>query len=258
MKPTYGAIESRGIFPLAPSLDHPGFLARSVADLRLMFEVCRGPDLSAKEIAPWARGAVERPKLYSPLWQPEDMDVSEVKSSLAAALVQLGDAGADVSSPPTFGFQKKMLEPHLRDHRVILAAEAASVHRELREARPLFYPRRIEQLLEEGNTLLAIDYVRARERQARLRTGSALWEQVDAWATPAAPGPAPDCSTTGDPVFNSPWSFLGLPTVSFPIGFSADGLPLAVQLIGRSGSELHLLRTAEWCETVIRSANRGS
>ena len=57
---------------------------------------------------------------------------------------------------------------------------------------------------------------------------------VDAMVTPAALGAAPDPSTTGDPAFNSPWSLLGLPTVSFPIGFSADGLPLAVQLIGRS------------------------
>ena len=81
---------------------------------------------------------------------------------------------------------------------------------------------------------------------------------VDALVTPAALGAAPDRSTTGDPVFNSPWSLLGLPTVSFPIGLSADGLPLAVQLIGRTGFDLHLLRTAEWCETVIRSANRGS
>ena len=67
---------------------------------------------------------------------------------------------------------------------------------------------------------------------------------VDALVTPAALGAAPDPSTTGDPVFNSPWSLLGLPTVSFPIGLSADGLPLAVQLIGRARFDLHLLRTA--------------
>ena len=81
---------------------------------------------------------------------------------------------------------------------------------------------------------------------------------ADALLTPAALGAAPDPSTTGDPVFNSPWSLLGLPTVSFPIGLSADGLPLAVQLVGRAGFDPPLLRTAEWCETVIRSANRGS
>ena len=72
--------------------------------------------------------------------------------------------------------------------------------------------------------------------------------------TPAAPGPAPDPSTTGSPAFNSPWSLLGLPTVSFPIGLSADGLPLAVQLVGGAGLDLELLQTAEWCESAIRAA----
>ena len=72
--------------------------------------------------------------------------------------------------------------------------------------------------------------------------------------TPAAPGPAPDPSTTGSPAFNSPWSLLGLPTVSFPIGLSADGLPLAVQLVGGRGLDLELLQTAEWCESAVRAA----
>ena len=68
-------------------------------------------------------------------------------------------------------------------------------------------------------------------------------------------GPAPDTSTTGDPAFNSPWSFLGLPAVSFPIGLSPDGLPLALQLVGIGpGVDLDLLETASWCEDVVRRA----
>ena len=55
---------------------------------------------------------------------------------------------------------------------------------------------------------------------------------VDALITPATVSTAPDPSTTGDPAFNSPWSYTGLPTVSFPIGLAPDGLPVAVQLVG--------------------------
>jgi aspartyl-tRNA(Asn)/glutamyl-tRNA(Gln) amidotransferase subunit A len=69
---------------------------------------------------------------------------------------------------------------------------------------------------------------------------------------PAATGPAPDLSTTGDPALNSPWSCLGFPTVTFPLGYAADGTPLAVQLIGRFGSEFELLHVAEWCEQATR------
>ena len=49
MKPTYSYIDSEGIFPLSPTLDHPGFIARSVGDLKLMFEVCRRSDLPAEQ-----------------------------------------------------------------------------------------------------------------------------------------------------------------------------------------------------------------
>lgn len=259
MKPTYGHLDAQGIFPLAPSLDHPGFIARSAADLRLMFEACRRPDLPPEEVVPWVRGAVERPRLGRRLWNPEDLDTAEMNASLDAAVRRLSDAGADVRSIPSRWFQTGVIEPLLKRHRVILAAEAAFVHRELGDARPLFYPPRIEALLEEGGALAAVDYVEARDYQTKVRSSGGLpLASNDAWMTPAAPGPAPDLSTTGDPIFNSPWSFLGAPTVSIPIGLSADGLPLAVQLIGKPGCEHHLLRTAQWCETVIRSANRGS
>jgi aspartyl-tRNA(Asn)/glutamyl-tRNA(Gln) amidotransferase subunit A len=74
---------------------------------------------------------------------------------------------------------------------------------------------------------------------------------VDALLTPATTGPAPDAATTGDPAFNSPWSYTGLPTVSFPAGWSADGLPLAIQLAGPAWSEADLLAVAAWCEGVL-------
>jgi aspartyl-tRNA(Asn)/glutamyl-tRNA(Gln) amidotransferase subunit A len=69
--------------------------------------------------------------------------------------------------------------------------------------------------------------------------------------TPAATGPAPDVSTTGDPAFNSPWSYTGLPTVSLPFAWSPDGLPLSIQLIGWRRGEARLLGDAAWCERAI-------
>jgi len=275
MKPTFGYLDSHGILPLAPSLDHPGFIARSVADLRLMFEVCRRPELPAEQDAPWARGAVGRPRLNRPLWL-FDRATPEMTAALSSALEWLGDAGAEVCEQddavvvesrlvePLLAdrlviLASELVEPLLRDHRIILASEAAAVHRELGEDKPLAYPPRLTELLREGNEIRAVDYLQACEHRVKHRAFiDALLERADALVTPATLGAAPDLSTTGDPVFNSPWSLLGYPTVSFPIGLSADGLPLAVQLIGRARFDLHLLRTAEWCETVIRSANRGS
>jgi Asp-tRNA(Asn)/Glu-tRNA(Gln) amidotransferase A subunit family amidase len=260
MKPTYGYIDEEGIFPLAPTLDHPGFIARSVADLRLIFEVCRRPELPAEPDVAWVRGAVERPRLWRPRGLFDRLASMEMGTALSSALECLGDAGAEVKDlEDASSLETDLLEPLLRDHRVILASEAAATHQKLGEARPATYPAQIAELLREGDKVRAVDYVQAREQRKQHRVAmDQMLSRADAMITPAALGAAPDLSTTGDPVFNSPWSLLGLPTVCFPIGLSADGLPLAVQLIGRSGFDLHLLRTAQWCETVIRSANRGS
>ena len=60
-------------------------------------------------------------------------------------------------------------------------------------------------------------------------------------------------NTTGDPVFNSPWSFTGLPTASFPIAFSPDGLPLSLQLVGRHWEHLPEPRPSLSLEIVLEN-----
>jgi aspartyl-tRNA(Asn)/glutamyl-tRNA(Gln) amidotransferase subunit A len=96
-------------------------------------------------------------------------------------------------------------------------------------------------------------YVRCQERRASLaHRVQEAFHNCDVLVTPAAIGPAPGPETTGDPVFNAPWSLFGLPTVSFPVGLSPEGLPLAVQLIGRRDREGELFDAALWCEDAIR------
>jgi Asp-tRNA(Asn)/Glu-tRNA(Gln) amidotransferase A subunit family amidase len=76
--------------------------------------------------------------------------------------------------------------------------------------------------------------------------------RVDAWITPAAPGPAPHgLESTGDPVMNMPWTQSGLPSVTLPSGFAPDGLPLGLQVIARFGHDATLLEWAQWLEPVL-------
>ena len=82
-----------------------------------------------------------------------------------------------------------------------------------------------------------------------------LRDKLSALFTPATIGTAPDASTTGDPAFNSPWSFTHLPTISFPVGMASDGLPVALQFIGRRLKDFALLRLAHWCEQAIRKSS---
>jgi len=64
--------------------------------------------------------------------------------------------------------------------------------------------------------------------------------ELDAWITPSAKGPAPlGLSSTGDPIMNLPWTNSGLPTLTIPSSLSAQGLPLGLQLVGHwSGDEV--------------------
>ena len=77
---------------------------------------------------------------------------------------------------------------------------------------------------------------------------------VDVALMPATPAPAPrDLSTTGDAVFQAPWTSSGLPTIVIPSGMSESGLPLAVQLAGQPFQEGRLLGAARWCERVLQT-----
>jgi Asp-tRNA(Asn)/Glu-tRNA(Gln) amidotransferase A subunit family amidase len=137
-------------------------------------------------------------------------------------------------------------------HRTIMAVEAAAYHRERLELHPDDYAPKIRALLEEGLACPAPEYADCKKHQLQLFVETlSCFEGQDALLTPATTGPAPDASTTGDPAFNSPWSYTGVPTVSIPAGRSPDGLPLAIQLIGRPWAEAELLATAAWCEEVL-------
>jgi aspartyl-tRNA(Asn)/glutamyl-tRNA(Gln) amidotransferase subunit A len=135
-----------------------------------------------------------------------------------------------------------------------MAVEAAAWHEALLAKHPNGYQPKIRSLMEEGFRTPAPEYVRCCEHQAKLSRDILLcFNGTDVLVTPATTTPAPDTSSTGDPSFNSPWSYTGLPTVSFPVSVSRDGLPLAIQLIGRPNGESDLFRVAAWCERIVQT-----
>ena len=71
------------------------------------------------------------------------------------------------------------------------------------------------------------------------------------WILPASRGAAPTPETTGDPCMNSPWSFLGFPTITIPMALSPEGLPLGLQLVAGPGQDVELFRVARWCEAAL-------
>jgi Asp-tRNA(Asn)/Glu-tRNA(Gln) amidotransferase A subunit family amidase len=246
LKPSYGLVSSEGLLPLAHSMDHPGPITRCVRDAAILLQVLAdppAPDYMAQlkpAQAPLRLGRLKG--LFVDHAEPVMLGHME---DVAARLRKEGASIVDTNLPASFA------EVEAR-HAIVMGVEAASYHECRLRRHPEDYGPNITKLLREGLACPAPEYARTKAHQARLSCDmERVLEGVDALLTPATKGPAPDVATTGDPVFNSPWSYTGLPSICLPSGRSADGLPLAIQLIGQRGNEAGLLVAAAWCETVL-------
>lgn len=258
-KPSYGFASCEGVVPLAESMDHPGPMASCVADLALLLQVIaepgfwegagdRTPDfhqtlLCEKQNRDRQMRTVWRfHGLFRDLAEPAVVDVVD---SICEALAKKKAALVDMALPSGFA---NILERH----RTVMAVEAAAFHRERFLRRPEEYQSNITKLIEEGLHCPATFYKDCKEHQRRAQEDMAmLFHDGGVAITPATTSPAPDKATTGDPAFNSPWSYLGLPTVSIPTGQFIQGLPISVQLISGHGKERELMRHAAWLEWAL-------
>lgn len=244
-KPTYGRTSLEGVLPLAASMDHIGPLAKCVSDVALIMRT-----ISTSE-------RVETQPMPSPITPPRLMrprgffdryasaDVQQMMDLVCNDLIAHGATVYDCVLPSAF-------ESVTAHHRAVMATESALYHRERFRRHPEDYGPNISKLLEEGLACSAPDYAAAKtaqrelsgEMNAMLRGGAVM-------ICPATTTVAPDAATTGDPLFNSPWSFTGLPLVSVPSRLSPDRLPLAIQLIAEAWHEEHLFAIAGWCERAL-------
>jgi len=255
-KPTYGRVSLSGILPLSFHLDHPGPIARDVTDLAIMLSAIAGydaddpisVDVPASNYAE-APARENPPRLAALTGFFVDAAAPDVRQSVDTALDQLAAAGAKIERfPPPASFAEV-----IANHRRIMAIDAAQHHRGNFPERRAEYGPCVAALMDEGLATKLVDYAEALEHQ--LRFARDLARQLagfDALVTPATTTTAPGLETTGDPRFNAPFSYAGLPTVCFPCGLStSDQLPVGLQLIGRRWEEGPLLSTAQWCERTI-------
>jgi amidase len=253
LKPSWGRVSRHGIFPLAPSLDHVGPMARSAADCALLLAAIAGPDPSdptALRTAPddYA-GAVDRGVEGVAIgvdreWSLADVD-PEVAAAFEAALDALASAGArlrEVSMPDT--------APLARAWVPACAVEAALAHEALFGERGGDYGPALGALVHIGGTISGVEYARIGEARRTIAAQlQALFDETALLATPALPGPVPTLAEaaagTAEPEqmlrFTAPWNFAGNPTLSLPCGFDRAGLPIGFQLVGPALGEAALL-----------------
>src|SRR5260221_13670697 len=107
----------------------------------------------------------------------------------------------------------------------------------------------------EGLAVTPAAYDEARHYAAAARAQLAeFFGDFDAMLVPAAPGEAPAAATTGDPVFNRPWTLLHLPCVTLPGRRGPVGLPVGVQLVGPPHGDAALLGVALFAEAALGTA----
>jgi Asp-tRNA(Asn)/Glu-tRNA(Gln) amidotransferase A subunit family amidase len=258
-KPTHGLIPRTGALMLSRTLDHVGMFVHSVEDAALLAETLAGFDEEDADTRPLARPpfaavAASEPPLpprfafvRSPAWKHAEPVTEEAFAELVGAL---GEQASEVEPGASFD--------HAIDwHRTIMEVEMAhNLHRDYEQGRDKLSGQ-LRHLIERGRECKAIDYTRAVAGIDPLNAAlAAVFDEFDAILTPAAPGEAPrGLASTGNPVFCTIWTYLGVPAVTLPLLRSAAGLPLGVQLVGRRGNDARLLRSARW---LVKTLERGT
>jgi aspartyl-tRNA(Asn)/glutamyl-tRNA(Gln) amidotransferase subunit A len=259
LKTTYGRISRAGAMPLSQSLDTVGPLARTVEDCALLLGLMAGadpedPTASTSPVPDYmaaTRGQIKGLTIGVPTsFYVDDLD-PEVARILDQTIATLKREGANI------------VQVELPDQRqltaaaqLIVAVEAASFHKRWLIERPQDYGPQVLMRLQNGLAISGVSYLEAmRWRGPALSAHMAATAGVDAVITPVSPVPAPTIaesdvgnSPDADIVlqrltrFTRPINYLGLPSLSIPSGFTRSGLPVGMQLIGRSFDEATLLR----------------
>jgi aspartyl-tRNA(Asn)/glutamyl-tRNA(Gln) amidotransferase subunit A len=251
LKPTYGRVSTRGVFPLSWSLDHVGPICRNVTDAALLLEAIAGYDALDPTCVEWPAEeyatvlAMKTDLRIGLVRQPffEDLD-RDIELAMNEAIKIIRDLAAQVidgelPSVPT-GVQ---------------APEVFAVHKNYYASSPELYRGWMRGRLAQAATADTAVYVTDRFALERVRrTVNDMFDQVDLLITPTTPVPPITIEAAShmspDPAGEvwlrntRPFNAYGLPTISIPCGFTSDGLPIGLQIAGPRFGEGRVLAFA--------------
>ena len=261
LKPSWNEVPTSGILPLSRTLDHVGLMTKTVPDAAVVFHALTGRTAEVPSPADGVAGlrlGVPRAYFY-------DLLDDEVRARADEAIDRLRASGAHVADVDIDdAAESSRLYPR------IMLAEAFAYHRPTLDARADRYGEALRAQLDAGRYLAEDDYVRARAGRERLRAAvDAALESApcDALALPTLPIPAPPIGEATVDVGGSAtaidalmlrqtqaFGLSGHPAISLPCGFTANGLPCGLQLVGRRGATDRLLHVASACELLVAVA----
>lgn len=259
MKPTFGRVSKRGVFPLAWTLDHAGPLTRTVEDNALMLNALAGHDpedpySAARDAEDFARD-IDRGVSGGAVGVPAGFYYERLESEVAARVAEAAEVfrslGAQVRE-----VEVSFLQESLDAQRLVLAAEAYAVHEERFLREPEKFDDEVRERIRAGMEPRAHEYLDARRtRLLSLDAFARVFEEVDVLLAPTVPIAATEVGQRetvvgGEAVsvrselnrLTGPTNLNGLPSLSVPCGWTAAGLPVGIQFIGRPFDEATLYR----------------
>ena len=249
-KPTHGLVPRSGILKLSRTLDHVGVFARTLEDVALACEQLAGFHDEDPDTRPLPRPRLLEVATSEPPLPPRLAFVKTPRFARAAGDAQ--EAFAELATELGENVAEHELAESLGEawdwHRTVMEAEmAANLALEWEKGRDRLSAS-LRGQLERGRGITALAYQQAVSRREIANAAfDEVFKEYDAILTPAAGGTAPaGLDSTGDPEFNTLWTYCGMPAISLPIMKGENGLPLGVQLVGRRGDDARLLRTARW------------
>lgn len=260
LKPTFGRVSRAGTAPFVPSLDHVGFLTRSVRDAALAFDLAHGHDPRDPASSGRPREAVSATLEQGIAGLRIGRAVGYFEEEATAEALDASRAVARA-----LGANSEHVVPEARTARsaamIVSALEGSALHLPDLKRRPGDFDPMTRDRFIAGALFPGEAYVRAQTfRRAYREALKGLFTQVDVLVAPATPMVAPhigqdEIEIDGGrlPVrphlgrYTQPISFVGLPVVAVPMR-TPSGLPIGVQLIGAPFQEGALLRAARFLE----------
>ena len=268
IKPTFGRVSKHGAFPLAESLDHIGPMTRCVADAARMLQVIAGHDAAdpttltdpvpnyGLALADGVRGmrvGVDWAYVESGV---EPAVVDAVREAIRV-FAELGATVHEVVMPSAY---RELVEGWAQT----CGVECARAHGAYYPARRDDYGGALAALIRLGLRTSDADYRQLEDTRRQFRAQfDSLMESVDAVIAPCMPGLPPTLASMDERLatqrpdqadmltFTAPFDYSGHPTITLPAGLAANGLPKALQLVGRHLGEPALLQLGSAFERAV-------